>query len=92
MNDIKNFDIRNLDIRNLELPQLDLTGLDLSRLDVRNVDLPSIDLDRVMGFARDTAYVGIGALVVTAQKTAERRRAITDDVTAQVRRLVDVVS
>ena len=55
---------------------------------------PEIDVpvDRVAGLARDAAYAGVGAVVITAQKATERRRELTDQVTSQVRRLVDSVA
>jgi hypothetical protein len=98
-NDIKNFDVKTLD-----LTKLDLTKLDLTKLDVRNMDLPKIDLpklpdvdlpvdvDRLADFARDAAYASIGAVVITVQKVDERRRELSDQVTAQVRKLVDSVA
>ncbi len=56
--------------------------------------MPEIDVsvDRVAGFARDAAYAGVGAVVITAQKATERRRELTDQVTTQVRKLADSVA
>jgi hypothetical protein len=92
------------DLKNLDVTALDLTKIDLSRLDVRNIDLPRFDLPkmpeidlpvdvkRVADLARDAAYAGVGAVVISAQKVEERRREMADQVSAQVRKLVDAVA
>ena len=91
-------------IKNLDVKDFDLTKIELGRFDVRNIDLPKFDMpelpefdlpvefDRVAGLARDTAYAGVGVVVITAQKIDERRRGLTDQVTTQVRKLVDAVA
>lgn len=102
-NDIKQLDLADLDPRKLDLPKVDLPKLDMPKFDMPKFDLPKLDmpkvpevdmpaeLERVAGFARDAAYAGVGALVITAQKAGERRRELTDQVTTQVRKLVDRV-
>lgn len=94
--DIRNVDLPKLDLPKIDLPKLDLPKADLPKLDLPNVDLPKLDLpagiDRASDLARDAAYVGVGAMVVTAQKVDERRRELTDQVTSQVRKLVDAVA
>lgn len=105
--DLGKVDMTRLDVRKIDMSKFDLPEFDMARFDVRNVDvskfdLPKFDLpelpdfdvpvDRVAAMARDAAYVGVGAVVVTAQKVDERRREMTDQVTAQVRKIVDAVA
>ena len=82
MTDLKNFDLR----------RLDPTRLDLTRFDIRNIDLPSFDMPaeatQIVELARDVAFAGLGATVATVQKVDERRKELTDQVMAQVERLV----
>jgi hypothetical protein len=82
--DLTRFDLRKLGMSNL--PKFDLPGLDLPRF-----DLP-VDAERLAGLARDTALVGLGAVMVTAQKADEQRHALTHDVAARARRLVDSIA
>lgn len=103
-NDLKNLDIKDVDLTKIDLGRFDVRNIDLPKIDFPNVDLPKfefpkfdeielpVDVDRVVGLARDTAYAGIGVAVVTAQKVDERRRELTDQVTTQVRKLVDAVA
>jgi len=100
-NDLKNFDLTDVDfdkldlsrfdVRNIELPDIDLP--DFEAPDFEMPKLPEIDVpvERVAGLARDAAYAGVGAVVVGAQRAEERRREMTDQVTTQVRRLIDAV-
>lgn len=100
-NDIKNFDVTDVDLTRIDPTRIDLTRFDLRniempRLEMPNVEMPDVEMpeidvsvDRVAGFARDAAYAGVGAVVITAQKATERRRELTDQVTTQVRKLVD---
>lgn len=92
--DLTKLDLTKLDVRNMDLPKVDLPTFDLPKFDLPTlpeIDLP-IDVDRVAGFARDAAYAGVGAVVVSVQKVDERRRELTDQVSAQVRKLVDSVA
>jgi hypothetical protein len=88
-----------------ELKQFDVTEfgrskIDLTRWDVRTPKLPTFEFshvglpqfDRLTGLARDAAYAGFGATVVTVQKLDDQRRELTDQVNAQVRKLVATVA
>ena len=99
LTDLKNFDLEQLDPTKLDLTRFDLRNVDLPKFDTEqlpSLDLPEFEMPaeatRVVEFARDAAYVGVGAVVVTAQKADDRRRELTDQVTTQVRKLVDAVS
>ncbi len=104
LNDLKNFDLKQLDPTKLDLTRLDVRNIDLPKFDMSKFEaaqLPSFDfaklelpieVTRIAGFARDAAYVGVGAVVVTAKKADERRRELTDQVTAQVRKLVEAAA
>ena len=87
-------------LKNFDLTQLDPTKIDLTKFDVRNLDMPKFDmpaidkadLDKIADFARDAAYVGIGAAVVAVKKADEQRRELAEQVSARVRKLVDAVA
>ncbi len=94
------------DLKNLDVKDFDPTRIDLTRFDVRNIELPTVELpkvelpklpeidlpvDRVAGLARNAAYAGVGAVMITAQKADERRRELTDQVSTQVRKVADAV-
>jgi hypothetical protein len=87
--DVKKLDIRNIEFPNIEFPKVEFPKVDLQAMPA--VDLP-IDVERVVGFARDAAYVTVGAVVITAQKVDERRRELADQAAARVRKLVDTVA
>jgi len=96
--DLTRFDVRNIEMPNLEMPKLpEMPDLELPKLpEMPNVEMPKlpefdVPVDRVAGLARDAAYIGVGAVVVTAQRADERRRELTDRVNTRVRRLVDAV-
>lgn len=98
-NDLKNLDVKNLDLTKIDLTRLDVRRLDLRQLDVRRLDLAkfdrpelSVDADRVLGLAREAAYAGVGVAVVGVQMFDARRRELTDQLTAQVRKVVDAVA
>jgi hypothetical protein len=104
--DLTRFDVRKLDLPELtppkfELPKFELPKFELPRFptvdvpfDLPKMEFPKVDLplDRLLGIARDAAYVSVGAAVVTARAAGERRRALTDQVTTQVRKLVDAIA
>jgi len=107
-NDIKNFDVTDVDLSRIDPTRIDLTRFDLRNIEMPRFEMPDIEMprfempdempeidvsvDRVAGFARDAAYAGVGAVVITAQKATERRRELTDQVTTQVRKLADSVA
>ena len=102
--DLGKFEMPKFEMPKLEMPKFDLPKVDLPKFDfpkfempkfempkVPQVDMPA-DFERAAGLARDAAYAGVGAVVITAQKVDERRRELTDQVTTQVRKLVDSVA
>jgi len=106
-NDIKNVDVTNLDLTKIDLTRFDVRKMDLPTFDMPNIEMPTfempavelpefgefpVDVDRLAGFARDAAYAGVGVAVVTVKKVDEQRREMTDQVTSQVRKLVDTVA
>lgn len=92
--DLTRFDVRKMDLPTFEMPNMDMPKFDLPKFEAPSVELPDfpVDVDRVTGFARDAAYASVGVAVVTAKKLDEQRRELTDQVTAQVRKLVDAVA
>lgn len=94
------FDFSDLDLRKVSFPDVKLPDLKLGDVklpdfklgdvklpDVKlpEVDLPEVDTDRLLGVARDAAYVGIGLTVLAVQQTQVRRRELQRFVTDQVR-------
>jgi hypothetical protein len=88
--DFTRFDVRKMDLPKFEMPKFDMPKVDMHQFEMPKVDMPElpVDADRVIGFARDAAYAGVGVAVVTVQKLDAQRRELTDQVTAQVRRVV----
>jgi hypothetical protein len=76
----------SIDLTKIDLSKIDLTKIDLTGVDVK---LPEIDTDRVVNFARDAAYVGIGFGVLAVQQAQVRRREVQSTVERQIRQLVD---
>ncbi|MDW3216458.1 MAG: hypothetical protein R8G01_20875 [Ilumatobacteraceae bacterium] len=98
-NDLKNLDVKDLDLTKIDLTRFDVRKMDLPKVEMPKIDLPKfdvpelpVDADRVIGFARDAAYAGVGVAVVTVQKLDAQRRELTDQVTAQVRKVVESVA
>ncbi len=98
-NDLKNLDVKDLDLTKIDLAKFDVRKMDLPKFDMPKVDMPKVELpelpvdaDRVLGFARDAAYAGVGVAVITVQKLDAQRRELTNQVTAQVRKVVDAVA
>ena len=103
-NDLKNLDVKDIDLTKIDLTRFDIRKFDLPKFDMPKMDLPKVDVprfempelpveaDRVIGLARDAAYAGVGVAVVTVQKLDAQRRELTDQVTAQVRKVVDSVA
>ena len=69
-----------------EMPKFDMPSFDMPKFELPKVELPQ-DATRVADFARDAAYVGLGAVVVTAKAADERRRELTGQVTSQFRKV-----
>lgn len=88
--DAKQLDLRHLDLPTFHLPKFDRPKFDAPRFDLP--ELPAVDTDRLVGLARDAAYVGVGATVVVAQAADRRRRELTDQVTTRLRKLADAVA
>ena len=103
-NDLKNLDVKDIDLTKIDLTRFDVRKLDMPKFDMPKFDVPQVDMpkfelpelpvdaDRVIGFARDAAYAGVGVAVLTVQKLDAQRRELTDQVTTQVRKVVDSVA
>ena len=90
--DISKVDLPTIDFSSIELPNIDLPNIDLPNIDLRGIDLPQVDTERVVGLARDAAYVGIGLGVLAVQQAQVRRREVRATVERQIRQLVDAAS
>ena len=101
--DVKNFDLKRLDPTKLDLTRFDIRKLDIRKLEVPTFDsdrpagaeppmfeLPA-EANQAVDLARDAAYAGVGAVVVTVQKADELRRQLSDRVAARTRKLLDTV-
>lgn len=95
-NDIKQFDVTNL--TKIDVSRFDVRYMDLPKFEMPNVDqfeMPEAgiaDVERFTGLARDAAYAGVGAAVVTVQKLDEQRRELADQAATQVRKIVDAIT
>ena len=81
-------DLTNLDLAKVKLPKFDLPKLDLPKFDLPKFDLPKFDVSRASELARDAAYIGVGAVVVSVQSADERRRTVTEQISGQFRKAV----
>jgi uncharacterized protein involved in copper resistance len=93
--DLTKFDVRNMELPKFDMPKFDMPKFDMPKFDMPKFDMPGVDkadFDKLAEFARDAAYVGIGAAVVAVKKADAQRRELTDQVTTQVRKLVDAVA
>ena len=101
--DVKNLDLKRLDPTKLDLTRFDIRKLDIRKLEMPTFDpdrrtsaepptfeLPA-DATQAVELARDAAYAGVGAVVVTVQKAEDLRRQLTDRVTTRGRKLIDRV-
>jgi hypothetical protein len=79
--DLSTFDLRNVEVPKFELPKFDLPTVELPEFP--NVDLP-VDAERVAGWVRDAAYVGVGAAVVVGQQAEQRVRTLATTVSGAV--------
>ena len=77
------FEVPKVDLPKIAMPRIDLTNLDLAK-----IDLPKFDLSRATELARDAAYIGVGAVVVSVQTADERRRTVTEQISGQLRKVV----
>ena len=66
------FNVPKFNVPKINWPKIDLRKIDLSKVDVPKVDLPGVDVDRLSDLARDAAYAGVGLVVLTVEKIAER--------------------
>ena len=86
----RGFDVGRLDVSKLRLPTFRLPKLvpDAGP----NVDLPNFDLERVAELARDTAYAGLGMVVLAAEKVDARRRQVREDLASRVHQFADSIA
>lgn len=82
------FDLTNVQLPNVQLP-VQLPDVKLPDVTFPDVTLPEIDTDRLVGIARDAAYVGIGLGVLAVQQTQVRRREVQSELERRVRQLSD---
>lgn len=80
------FDLSNLDLSNLDLA---LPDIKLPDIKLPGVTVPDVDTERLVGLARDAAYVGIGFGVLAVQQTQVRRRELQAGVERGLRRLAE---
>jgi hypothetical protein len=94
-------DLTKLDLTKFEMPKFEMPKFEMPKFpkvdvpfELPKMELPKVDLpfERLVGIARDAAYVGVGAAVVAVRATDQRRRAVTEEVTVRVRKLVDAVA
>ncbi len=97
--DPRQLDVPKFDVPKFEMPKFEMPKFEMPKFDVPSFDFSSLEVpataERAVAMVRDAAYVGVGAVVVTAQEVDQRVRTAgsdaTERVTAGVRRLVDAV-
>ena len=90
--DFSKLDLSKLQLPKFELRKVTLPKIDLSKVDLPKVDLPGVDVDRLSDLARDAAYAGVGLVVLTVEKIAERGRGFQAEVTTRARQLADAIA
>ena len=90
-------DFSKLDLSKLQLPKFDMRKFDMPTIDwpkadLPKVDLPGVDVERLGDLARDAAYAGVGLVVLTVEKIAERGRQLQAEFTARTRQLADAIA
>jgi hypothetical protein len=81
------FELPELDFSKIQWPEFELPKFDLPKFDLPNVDLPNVDLpsvEQIAGFARDAAYVGIGLVVMTAERLQALQQQLLELLTTQL--------
>jgi hypothetical protein len=85
----KRFDSAQFQMPNFQMPNFQMPNVQRPALDM------PVDTDRIAEFARDAAYVGVGAIVVVAQQADETARSIaatlSESMSTRVRELVDSI-
>ncbi len=76
------FELPELDFSKIQWPEFELPKFDLPNVDLPNVELPSVE--QVAGFARDAAYVGIGLVVMTAERLQALQQQLLELLTTQL--------
>ena len=76
-------DMSNLDIRKLELPKFELPKFELPKFELPELQAPA-GAERAAAWARDAAYVGVGAAVVVGQEIGQRTRTAAETVAGAV--------
>ena len=78
------FNVPKFNVPKINWPKIDLRKIDLTKVDVPKVDLPGVDVDRLSDLARDAAYAGVGLVVLTVEKIAERGRGLQAEATTRL--------
>ena len=81
------FELPELDFSKIQWPEFELPKFDLPNVDLPNVELPNVDLpsvEQIAGFARDAAYVGIGLVVMTAERLQALQQQLLEAFTTQL--------
>ena len=76
------FELPELDFSKIQWPEFELPKFDLPNVDLPSVELPSVE--QVAGFARDAAYVGIGLVVMTAERLQALQQQLLELLTTQL--------
>ena len=72
-----------------EVPEFELPKFDLPKIDLPEVDLPSAE--RIAGFVRDAAYVGVGLVVLSAEKLQELQQQLVELLKTQITKVREAV-
>ena len=81
------FELPELDFSKIQWPEFELPKFDLPDVELPNVELPSAE--QIAGFARDAAYVGIGLVVMTAERLQALQQQLLELLTTQLDKVRD---
>ena len=85
-------DFSKLDLSKLQLPKFDMPKFEMPKFEMPTIDLSGVDVERLSDLARDAAYAGVGLVVLTVEKIAERGRELQAEFTARTRQLADAIA
>jgi hypothetical protein len=76
------FELPELDFSKIQWPEFELPKFELPNADLPEIELPSVE--QIAGFARDAAYVGIGLVVMTAERLQALQQQLVEAFTTQL--------
>jgi hypothetical protein len=86
------FEMPKFEMPKFEAPKFEMPKFEMPKFEAPkrpDVDLPS--REQVLGFARDAAYVGVGVVVLTAERMQKLQQELMDLLKSRVERVREAV-